>query len=57
MDEKNPTDPVAPKREEVKFMKKIYSTPKLAIYGTVESLTKGVGVGTAELFVLCKDLV
>ena len=38
-------------------MKKIYSTPKLAIYGTVESLTKGVGVGTAELFILSKDLV
>ncbi len=37
-------------------MKKIYSTPKLATFGTVESLTKGIGIGSTELF-FSKDLV
>ena len=38
-------------------MKKIYSSPKLATYGTVEALTKGVGIGSAELVVFSKDLI
>ena len=38
-------------------MKKIYSSPKLATYGTVETLTKGIGIGTAELVVFSKDIV
>jgi hypothetical protein len=37
-------------------MKKDYSAPKLAVFGTVESLTKGLGIGSSELF-LTKDII
>jgi hypothetical protein len=37
-------------------MKKTYSTPKLAIFGTVESLTKGLGLGSTET-IFSKDLI
>jgi hypothetical protein len=37
-------------------MKKTYSTPKLATFGTVEALTKGLGIGN-ELLFFSKDLI
>jgi hypothetical protein len=37
-------------------MKKTYNTPKLATFGTVEALTKGLGIGN-ELLILSKDLI
>jgi hypothetical protein len=37
-------------------MKKTYNTPKLATFGTVEALTKGLGIGS-ELLFFSKDLI
>ncbi len=37
-------------------MVKTYSKPKLAIFGEVEDLTKGVGIGS-ELLILSKDII
>ena len=37
-------------------MKKDYSAPKLAVFGTVESLTKGLGFGNTEA-VFSKDIL
>jgi hypothetical protein len=37
-------------------MKKDYIAPKLAVFGTVESLTKGLGIGTTEA-IFSKDLI
>jgi len=40
----------------VKSLKKDYSAPKLAVFGTVESLTKGLGLGNTEA-IFSKDLI
>ncbi len=37
-------------------MKKMYSKPALAIFGGVEALTKGVGIGS-ELIIFSKDII
>jgi len=37
-------------------MKKAYSTPRLAIFGSVEELTKGLGIGETET-IFSKDLI
>ena len=37
-------------------MKKSYSSPKLAVFGTVENLTKGLGIGRTET-IFSKDLI
>lgn len=37
-------------------MKKDYSAPKLAVFGTVENLTKGLGFGSTET-IFSKDLI
>jgi hypothetical protein len=38
-------------------MKKIYSVPRLAVFGSVEDLTKGIGFGGGELLVFSHDLI
>jgi hypothetical protein len=37
-------------------MKKAYTTPSLAVFGTVETLTRGLGIGRTET-VFSKDLI
>ena len=37
-------------------MKKSYSSPKLAVFGTVENLTKGLGFGRTET-IFSKDIL